>query len=221
MLSVSEVIQAYKVTQFLYDTGIGRFQREMVDTISSCGRTLLDSLEHIMDFAKINNFSKTSNNMIEKVNGMRKQEVESRRKRVLAASSLTASVDMNLVIEEVVEAVVLGFTTQHDFLHSEDAIAGIGVRVPNFTTKPQDLSKTNRAESIRGRVRLCLDLPATTSYFETQPGAWRRIVVSFSLSIAYHSSWPFKRKKPLHNKWCKTFCIGSGQKLLLTYLNNR
>ncbi len=134
-----------------------------------------------MDFAKINNFSKSSNNMLEKVTSPKKQEVESRRKRALAASSLTSSVDMSLVIEEVVEAIVLGFTIQHDFLHSEDAIAGIGVRIPSFTTKPQDLSKSNRAESMRGRVRLCLDLPATDSHFETQPGAWRRIIVSPTL----------------------------------------
>ncbi|KAJ9603580.1 hypothetical protein H2200_011766 [Cladophialophora chaetospira] len=165
-------------TNFLYDSNLGRFQHEMVNTITSCGRTLLDSLEHIMDFAKINNFSKTNNNILKKIRTPKKQETESRRKRVLATSSLTSSVDMNLVIEEVVEAVVLGFTVQHDFLHSEDAIAGVGVQIPNFITKPQDLSKSSRTRSIRGRVRICLDLPAANSHFETQPGAWRRIVMN-------------------------------------------
>ncbi|KIW68991.1 hypothetical protein, variant [Phialophora macrospora] len=165
-------------TNFLYDSRMGRFQREMVDTITSCGRTLLDSLEHVMDFAKINNFSKLNNYNVSKTSSPRKQIMESRRKKALAASSLTSSVDMSSVIEEVVEAVVLGFTVQHDFLHSEDAIAGVGVQIPNFTTKPKDLSNSSRIESTRGRVRLCLDLPAGNSHFETQPGAWRRIIMN-------------------------------------------
>ena len=165
-------------TNFLYDSNMGRFQREMVDTITSCGRTLLDSLEHVMDFAKINNFSKYNDNILSKATGPRKQQMESRRKKILAASSLTSSVDMSLVIEEVVEAVVLGFTVQHDFLHSEDAITEIGVQIPNWNTKPQKLSNSSRTRSARGRVRLCLDLPTSNSVFETQPGAWRRIIMN-------------------------------------------
>ncbi|OCT52971.1 GAF domain-containing protein [Cladophialophora carrionii] len=165
-------------TNFLYDSSMGRFQREMVDTITSCGRTLLDSLEHVMDFAKINNFSQVNNDKLSKAASPRKQIMESRRKKALAASSLTSSVDISLVIEEVVESVALGFTVQHDFLHSEDAIAGVGVQIPKFNTKPQELSNSHRTESTRGRVRLCLDLPAGNSHFETQPGAWRRIIMN-------------------------------------------
>jgi signal transduction histidine kinase len=165
-------------TNFLNDSSLGRFQHEMVDTITSCGRTLLDSLEHVMDFAKINNFTKVNNYNLSKTISPKKQIMESRRKKALAASSLTSSVDMSSVIEEVVEAVVLGFTVQHDFLHPDDAIAGVGIQIPNFTTKPQELSNGNRIESTRGRVRLCLDLPSANSHFETQPGAWRRIIMN-------------------------------------------
>ncbi|EXJ60232.1 hypothetical protein A1O7_04384 [Cladophialophora yegresii CBS 114405] len=165
-------------TNFLYDSSMGRFQREMVDTITSCGRTLLESLEHVMDFAKINNFSQVNSETLSKAALPKKQNMEWRRKKAFAASSLTSSADISLVIEEVVEAVALGHTVQHDFLHSEDATGGTAVQVPKFTTEPQEQSNSHRIGTTRGQVRLCLDLPAGNSYFETQPGAWRRIIMN-------------------------------------------
>ena len=165
-------------TNFLYDSNMGRFQRQMLDTVTSCGRTLLDSLEHVMDFAKINNFSKTNRRNLSKVTAPKQEQMETLRQKVLAASSLTSVVDMSLVIEEVVESVVLGFTVQHDFMHSEDAISEVGLQMPTFASKPRNMSKSNRTKSTRGRVRLCLDLTTRDSLFETQPGAWRRIIMN-------------------------------------------
>lgn len=42
--------------EFLADTDLDSFQRSFVDTIESCGRTLLDTINHVLDFSKLNSF---------------------------------------------------------------------------------------------------------------------------------------------------------------------
>lgn len=42
--------------EFLADTALDGFQRNLVDTVDICGRTLLDTIEHVLDFSKIKKF---------------------------------------------------------------------------------------------------------------------------------------------------------------------
>ena len=44
--------------EFLAETESDPFQNSLVDTISSCGRTLLDTVNHILDYSKINSYEK-------------------------------------------------------------------------------------------------------------------------------------------------------------------
>ncbi len=44
--------------EFLYDFNLDQTQRELVSTIQTCGSTLLDTINHVLDFSKINNFEK-------------------------------------------------------------------------------------------------------------------------------------------------------------------
>ena len=44
--------------EFLADTEADPFQNSLVDTITSCGRTLLDTVNHILDYSKINSYEK-------------------------------------------------------------------------------------------------------------------------------------------------------------------
>jgi len=43
---------------FLQDTGVDLFQGGVVGAVKRCRRTLLDTIQHVLDFAKINNFTK-------------------------------------------------------------------------------------------------------------------------------------------------------------------
>lgn len=43
--------------EFLMDSELNAFQGQMVSTISMAGRTLLDTVNHILDFGKLSNFS--------------------------------------------------------------------------------------------------------------------------------------------------------------------
>lgn len=42
--------------EFLSETDLDNFQRSFVDTVESCGRTLLDTINHVLDFSKLNSF---------------------------------------------------------------------------------------------------------------------------------------------------------------------
>lgn len=45
-------------SEILRDTAMNALQHGLVHTIESCGRTLLDTINHLLDFSKINNFRK-------------------------------------------------------------------------------------------------------------------------------------------------------------------
>ncbi|KAI9771345.1 MAG: hypothetical protein M1840_002315 [Geoglossum simile] len=90
--------------EFLQDTKIDLFQNSMIDTIERCGRSLLDTIQHVLDFAKINNFAKPKRN---EGKDQGPPEEGSRWR----AMGLTADIDLSLITEDVVDAVYAG----HEF----------------------------------------------------------------------------------------------------------
>ncbi|KEF63261.1 uncharacterized protein A1O9_01238 [Exophiala aquamarina CBS 119918] len=163
-------------TNFLYDSELNRYQLEMVDSITNSGRTLLDTLEHVMDFTKINNFTKSKSTSSDNTKLEDKKSSATSRKNDIRRSSLTTSVDLCELVEEVVEAVFMGFTFQHDFLYSDDTSE---TDRPNLVTRPSDLANSRRSLHQRGRVRLALEIPPIDNTVAAiQPGAWRRIVMN-------------------------------------------
>lgn len=97
-------------------------------------------------------------------------------KNDIRRSSLTTSVDLCQLVEEVVEAVFTGFTFQHNFLHSE-GLPSTGL--PSSNTQLQDFGSSRRSVYQRGRVRLALDIQSINgNSVEIQPGAWRRVVMN-------------------------------------------
>lgn len=73
--------------EFLADTTLDGFQRNLVQTIDICGRTLLDTIEHVLDFSKIKKFGQDS----------------------MQSMGTRADLDVSAVIEEVLEGVFAGF----------------------------------------------------------------------------------------------------------------
>lgn len=73
--------------EFLADTALDGFQRNLVETVDICGRTLLDTIEHVLDFSKIKKFGQDS----------------------MQSMGVLADLDVSAVIEEVLEGVFAGF----------------------------------------------------------------------------------------------------------------
>ena len=158
-------------TSLLRDSTLDRFQHEMVDSISNSGRTLLDTVDHVMDFAKISSLTPHSNQRRRSRDRLKSRD----RKRSVSEVAPVAFEDLALLVEEVLDTVHLGFTVQHDFLYPDEAVTA--------SQAVQSPSALNR----RGRVRVALQMPYRTNWrVRTVAGAWRRIIMNlFSNALKY------------------------------------
>ena len=168
---------------FLSESQLTRFQEEMVHSISSCGRTLLDTLDHVMDFAKINSISTAIGTNRTKDSHLRPASNGSSKSQ----NPTTSAVNLVSLIEEVAEAVMMGFTVRHDFVGPDDAGSGT---VPDLTSsKPssRDGAINGDVSDHRVRVRVALALPPQQHAFVlTEAGSWRRIVMNiFANALKY------------------------------------
>ncbi|OQV10992.1 Hi Kinase A phospho-acceptor domain-containing protein [Cladophialophora immunda] len=171
--------------EFLAETDLSGFQRSLISTIDSCGRTLLDTINHVLDFSKINSFQKhwqASN---------KKHSHGSRRHNFLGPDNSSKSIshgapallqllgviDVSAVLEEVVDGLVLGYTYT----------SGL-----DLTDMPRDASGRAR----RGRsenhcvdpVKITLDVQKADWTFLTQPGAVRRIIMNLTGNAIKYTS---------------------------------
>lgn len=48
--------------EFLEETMTSAYQMSLIGAIETCGKTLLDTIDHLLDYAKINNPNRTSTN---------------------------------------------------------------------------------------------------------------------------------------------------------------
>jgi signal transduction histidine kinase len=146
--------------EFLADTSMDGFQRSLVDNIDGCGRALLDTIEHILDFSKIKKFSqKTKESM-----------------------GIVAEVDISAVIEEVVEGICAGFETYG--LSSQGLADTRDVSDTRNDIQGLKAMKIVSKDNVRGII---LDIDFREQWrFPTAPGTWRRVAMNlFSNALKY------------------------------------
>jgi signal transduction histidine kinase len=168
--------------ELLNDTSTTQFQAGIVETISQCSTTLLDTLTNVLDFAKINYFTR-------KRKERKSLERHRRSRKAMPAEgfslygtiSLTSDIDLSAVTEEVIESVYAGH--QYEF-HSESA--------PN-TKRLIQFKKTNSDDvgtyqhQTKSNIAIIVEIDHKSDWrFNTQPGAWRRIMMNiFGNAVKY------------------------------------
>lgn len=157
----------------LEDSTLDPFQENLVHTLATCGHTLLDTIDHLLDFAKINNFTRKSTQL--RTNSSNPHE----RTQNFA---LDVDVDLSVVTEEVLETVFAG----HDFIRAgrdTEQMPSHGNKLVGGDAKSSDGEKN---------VSIVVDISkAQDSHwiFRTQAGAWRRILSNlFNNSLKYTTS---------------------------------
>ncbi|KAG9643487.1 hypothetical protein KCU64_g11747, partial [Aureobasidium melanogenum] len=127
----------------------------LIKTAEICGRTLLDTINHLLDFSKINNFSRNK--------GKRQKNVEIRRADML---SLDSTVHLPSVTEEALETVFAGYSSARSHEHS---IASHSSKRVNMASR-QDVELIVDIES-GGPEKwlLCFE-----------GGAWKRLVMNLT-----------------------------------------
>ncbi|KAF5601055.1 histidine kinase [Fusarium pseudocircinatum] len=157
--------------EFLKDAVTDSYEAGLVNSIATCGKTLLDTLNHVLDFSKINNLG---SGHLRK--GAKHNKVISLSSDSMESLNMTASVDLSILVEEVVDAVATG----HNFK-----------RLPRKQQDDAILSgKDSQAAPEPGSdhpVSILLDISPRASWMvKTQPGALRRIVMNlFGNALKY------------------------------------
>lgn len=156
--------------EFLMDTASDGYQSGLITSISTCGRTLLDTLNHVLDYSKINKLGKTQLKKYAKHN----RPINLASDSSLESLNLTADVDLGTLVEEVAEAVTAG----HAFKRVSGSFDSLTQKKAGAGSNPSSGSSTPQPAG-DGNVSVLLDISPRRSWMvRIQPGALRRIIMN-------------------------------------------
>lgn len=174
--------------EFLQDTAVDLFQNSMIDTIERCGRTLLDTIQHVLDFAKINNFTKPDRNE-------KKDERLSDEPPRSQMMGLSVDIDLSVITEDVIDAVYAG----HEF--QGNLPLGVTDEASGFPSEGLRRSGVNDSDTIPDQspdqpalkkepLAIIMDIGWRSNWsFNTQSGALRRVLMNlFGNALKYTDS---------------------------------
>lgn len=161
--------------EFLQDTAMTSMQADMVHTIHSCGKTLLDTINHVLDFSKVN--KKVKHHKVKRRKRRSGKGSKDRSSRRGSVGALEDVEDLCTITEEVVESVFAGSSMSKRYPH---------VRGPH----KHSLSDSSLMEHPQPPVQVVLQIPWRSSWnFEVDAGAWRRILMNIvSNALKYTDS---------------------------------
>lgn len=187
--------------EFLADTNLDSFQRSFVDTVESCGRTLLDTINHVLDFSKLNSFgnkwagTRSSSKKESVVRRMSRQRARSRSVGSLgrtgpgsdeeelerkASASLSGAVnDVVHLTAEIDLSAILEEVTEGVFAGYEfKGISTPGIMEVVGTPKLE--ADGRPVVGAKNDIMVIIDIDRNENgwVFETQPGALRRIFLN-------------------------------------------
>ncbi|KAF3399390.1 Sensor protein GacS [Talaromyces pinophilus] len=144
-------------------------ERSLVETVYSCGRTLLDTLNHLLDYAKINTLTRQATSDTSNQKGLSELQP--------ATSGLKQDENLDVLVQEVVEGILAGIEYQR-----REAAGG-----SNHERRGADdntNSDTNR------QLMTIVDVEWLESWRHSiYAGAWRRVVMNlFGNALKYTQS---------------------------------
>ncbi|KAK7756180.1 hypothetical protein SLS62_001773 [Diatrype stigma] len=178
--------------ELLRDTQLDTFQQDVLHTLECSGRTLLDVIDHLLDYAKINRFRQSPKTPHDRRALDRRDSFEG------SILSKFVDVDLAALTEESIESVYAGHNFQK--LHAERLGRHKKSGTPDRKAMQQvDIiksngdsgnSRTETDDSLKeqyGGVSVYLDMDANANWLcYTQPGALRRIIMNlFGNSLKY------------------------------------
>lgn len=178
--------------ELLQDTGLDTFQGNIIHTVETCGRTLLDTIDHLLDYSNVNNFLHVDKREEANKGSSGLSMVKTGMKNLLVEMNLDA------LVEEVVESVYAGHNFQR--LSVGEIVRAESPPVPqNQAHRHLDRLKSDedlghaRNTSNRGTptapnesILIRLDIEPEVHRYLTTVGAIRRIVMNlFGNALKY------------------------------------
>jgi signal transduction histidine kinase len=175
--------------ELLHDTALDVFQGDVLRSLEVCGRTLLDTINHLLDWTRINNFVKAPNAQSPNSSTAYRRGAQStlRSKPTDGMMHITSNLDLDMLVEEVVECIHAGHTYQQQSLSLlQDNKPNEELNRDPFTRldgmEVADSIKAGGKNSNRAgpdAVLVILDIDPTVDWaFHVESGALRRIIMN-------------------------------------------
>ncbi|BDD63420.1 hypothetical protein MAP00_008311 [Monascus purpureus] len=166
-------------TELMDGTSLNEFQDSLLQTVNACGRTLLDTVNQVLDYSKIVSLGKNWRHL------RRSRELPSE-KADNSGLQLDESVytDVAVLTEEVVEGVCLGHRYgDRPCLSLSD---NQPVSSPAGNKRRPICNVSSIGDDIKSDVEVVIDIAYHDWIYKTQPGALRRIVMNiFGNALKY------------------------------------
>lgn len=164
--------------EILQDTSLDHFQASLVTAIELCGRTLHDTFDHVLDYAKINHHSKRGRTVRKSSRGTSFKsdplgEIE--RDKI----NLESDFDLSVLVEEVVETVYVSRSYRPKF-----------EAMRNAHTVPSEHNKSDAPNLDPRSVQVAFRCEKRDNWIvRSEPGAIQRILINlFSNALKYTDS---------------------------------
>lgn len=171
--------------EFIRDTPLDTFQISMLNSLNSCGQTLLDTINHVMDHSKMSEATKNvSSKRLKDTKTVRLSSKPLRTRRSLQDPAF----DLGIATEEVVEAVFAG-SSFLPIMNSKQAPllpAGSATPASSPTSAGSEISDP---ASKRKTCYIILDMAHEQDWAYCFPvGSWKRTVMKYVVaSIVYRT----------------------------------
>jgi signal transduction histidine kinase/ActR/RegA family two-component response regulator len=153
--------------EFLADTHLDDFQSSVIETINACGRTLLDTMNQVLDFSKITSLERSKRRFKRGKDPWKAKSTDD-----APLLDTFVSTDVAILAEDVVDSVALGH------FHMQRSAASTN-HPSNFTLS--SLSKTTKGDNettFASNVDLIVDIADNDWMYQVQPGSLRRLIMN-------------------------------------------
>ncbi|KAH7141967.1 hypothetical protein EDB81DRAFT_843446 [Dactylonectria macrodidyma] len=189
-------------TELMADTKLDVFQSNIAHTIETCSRTLLDTIDHLLDYSKVNSFADLNKHTI----GQAQSHQRAFASEGFGKKSLVSDYLLDDLVEDVVESVFAGFNFQRKSInqhvsrqqneprpnssYADDAANSASDYLDAMDQlSPQTLSN-KKLHFTTGSVTVVLSLDASCDWlFRFQVGALRRIVMNIVGNALKYTSY--------------------------------
>lgn len=158
--------------EFLQETSLSEVQTDMVYNIQASAKVLLDTLNHVLDFSKVNRKSK--------IKGL-SPAFRSKRSKKTPRSELEWHQSLDNTAEDVADVCVLSEEVV------ESIYAGRSINKRAFDAGYRQKGERPKSMSLENPITVIMDVNYHPSWkFEIDAGAWRRILMNlFSNALKY------------------------------------
>ncbi|KAJ5956734.1 hypothetical protein N7501_011013 [Penicillium viridicatum] len=154
--------------EFFGSTTLDQFQETLLETINACGRTLLDTMNQVLDFSKIMSLERHKKTFKRGKDPWKPKPSE----ETVAHLDTLVLTDVALLAEDVIDSVCLG----HSHIQ----------RSATSTNRPTDILTTLPPKSVKdgtlfghvSGVDVIVDIPDNDWMYKVQPGSLRRLIMN-------------------------------------------